>query len=171
MTILEPCCKHMQFTQLLQNLKKGISDSFIYYGDVALPEWFTTILLETKGADVFLRLKTLDIATLNYLLNRMRDYAFIPGARTNMLNHVTIVAHTLPETMPQRAEVLQEEGRLVIKKMQRTAKYEVIDFTPNKEHQQKSIVNPLLPKCKIRLSGNFFAEQPNEPRNVNIKIL
>lgn len=171
MTILEPCCKKKQFDQFLRGLRKGMSDTFVYYGDVDVPDWLTPMVLETKGADIYLRLKELNLSTLNYLLNRMRDYAFIPGTSLNIMNHVTIMAKTLPSPIPQRAELLQEQGRLVIKTMKRTTKAEEITITPNKENQQGSKVNPLLAKSTIRITGNFFAEKPNEPRNVNVKIL
>lgn len=170
-TILEPCCKHKQFAQFLHELKKGISDNFCYYGDVTIQDWLTPIVLEMKGADVYIRLKELDLDTLNYLLNRMRDYAFVPGTSLTMLQHVTIVAKTTPSPLPQRAELLQQQGRLIIKTMKRSAKTEEITLNPCNDNKQVSQVNPLLNQRSIRLTGNFFADLPNQPRNVNVKIL
>lgn len=170
-TILEPCCKQKQFSQFLRTLKRGQSDNFIYYGDVTLPDWFTQIILETKGAKAYLRLNELDLPTFNYILNRMYDRAFIPGKDITLLSHVTIMAKTVPESLPGRAKVLQDEGRLILKKMKRQTKSELITLTPNKDNHQTSIVNPQLSRAIVRLSGNFFADEAKTPRHVNIKLV
>lgn len=170
MTILEPCCKQKQFQQFLQSLKSGQEESFVYYGDVSVPDWLLQIILEMKGADLYCRLRELDLSTLNYLLNRMRDHAFVPGKDLTMLNKVTIMAHSFPETLPQRANILIEEGRLVLKPMKRKVKYEVMDLTPSNENYLRSKVNGQLSKYSMRLSGNFFAEEPNQQRKVKVKL-
>lgn len=170
MTILEHCCKQKQFQQLLQSLRAGQEESFVYYGDVSVPDWLTLIILEMKGADLFCRLRELDLSTLNYLLNRMRDHAFVPGKYLTMLNKVTIMAHSFPETLPQRAEILIEEGRLALKQMKRRVKHEVMDLTPSRDNHLKSKINSQLSQYSMRLSGNFFAEEPNIQRKVTVKL-
>lgn len=170
MTILEPCCKHWQFLRFLQSLKSGQEESFVYYGDVSVPDWLTDIILEMKGADLYCRLRELDLSTLNYLLNRMHDRAFVPGRVLTMLNKVTIAAYSFPETLPQRANILIEEGRLVLMPMKRKVKYEVMELTPCQDNYLKSKINSLLSQCWMRLTGNFFADNPTTQRNVTVKL-
>lgn len=160
MTILEPCCKKTQFSKFLRELQKKREDTFIHYGDVNFTDWYTPLLLEAKGSDAYFRLNTLDINTLNYILNRMRDHAFIPGKELSLINKVSIQAKVLPEPLPQRAKLLIEEGRLTIKKMKRTPKYETSTL------KLPEVTNGTL---LYRMEGKFFAEQPNEARSVHIK--
>lgn len=133
--ILEPCCKQTQFNQILHTLRKDSTNSratieFIHYGDVTFPDWFTFLILEAKGADATFTFRTLDLTTLNYILNRMRDHAFIPGKNLHLLNHVTITAKNIPDPLPLRAETLQAEGRLTIKTTKHKTKIETITLTP-----------------------------------------
>lgn len=159
--ILEPCCKIRQFNQILQTLKKSTAVEtaigFTHYGDVAFTDWFTLLILETKGSDVCFRLETLDLSTLNYILNRMQNHAFIPGKNLHLFNHVTISARNMPEYIPLRGKVLQEEGRLIIKTKKRKTTFDRITITP-----------PEATKPEYIIQGNFFAEKPNAPRTITI---
>ena len=162
MTILEPCCKHKQFSKFLQELPKVGEDTIVHYGDVSFSDWFTTILLEAVGSDAHFRFRTLDIATLNYILNRMRDHAFIPGKDLHRLQRVSIQARELPDPLPQRAEEYVQEGRLIIQRIKRTPKYETITL---------KLPEPRNKVILYRMVGNFFAEAPNHARTITIKIV
>ena len=166
MLILEPCCKITQFAKLKASLRRTGLESFTHYGDVTFPDWFSQLLLDAKGADAFFRFKSLDVFTLNFILNRMRDHAFIPGKELTMLNRVFIHAHTIPDPLPQRAEILMEEGRLKIQKTRKVAKVEAITLTPPTD-----ILTDGHPQFRYKLEGFFFAEEANEPRRVTIKAL
>lgn len=162
MTVLEPCCKHKQFTKFLQELPKTGEASFTHYGDVTFPDWFTLLLLESVGSDAHFRFRTLDIATLNYILNRMRDHAFLPGKDLHRLQRVTIQARNLPDPLPQRAEEYVQEGRLIIQHTKRPPKCETITL---------KLPEPRNKVILYRMTGNFFAEAPNQPRIVTLKIV
>ena len=201
MTILEPCCKQTQFNKLLHTLSKESTNGkatieFIHYGDVTFPDWFTFIILEAKGADATFTFRTLDLTTLNYILNRMRDHAFIPGKNLHLLNHVTITAKNIPDPLPLRAETLQAEGRLIINTTKRKTKIETITLTPPSTAPSSSSVlgnsvaepsspstastvlgdsvaesssSPSTPKYILR--GKIFADKPNAPRTILITQL
>ena len=162
--ILEPCCKIKQFNQIIQNLHRSADKKtvirFFHYGDVSFTDWFTLLMLEAKGSDVSFNFKQLNLPTFNYILNRMQDHAFIPGKSLHLFNHVTISAKNMPEYIPLRAKVLQEEGRLCIKTPTRTCKTETITFTPSGSSKPKFI-----------LRGNFFADRPNIPRHIQLTQL
>ena len=187
--ILEPCCKQTQFDKILHTLSKESAShqatlEFIHYGDVTFPDWFTFLILEAKGADATFTFRNLDLATLNYILNRMRDHAFIPGKNLHLLNHVTITAKNIPDPLPLRAETLQSEGRLVIKHTTRNIKTETITLTPPSTFPSSSPSSsaddgspvitspssspssPSTPKYILR--GKIFAQAPNDPRTILI---
>ena len=183
--ILEPCCKQTQFNNILRTLSKESAShqttiEFIHYGDVTFPDWFTFIILEAKGADATFTFRTLDLTTLNYILNRMRDHAFIPGKNLHLLNHVTITAKNIPDPLPLRAETLQAEGRLIIKTTKRKTKIETIILTPPSTAPSSSPSSPAddgLPVItsssspstpKYILRGKIFADKPNAPRAILI---
>lgn len=186
--ILEPCCKQTQFERILHTLSKESAShqatiEFIHYGDVTFPDWFTFLILEAKGADATFTFRTLDLATLNYILNRMRDHAFIPGKNLHLLNHVTITAKNIPDPLPLRAETLQAEGRLIIKTTTRNIKTETITLTPPSTSPSSpaddgspvitspstSPSSPSTPKYILR--GKIFAQAPNAPRTILITQL
>lgn len=186
--ILEPCCKQTQFNNILHTLHKDSTNSratleFIHYGDVTFPDWFTFLILEAKGADATFTFRTLDLTTLNYILNRMRDHAFIPGKNLHLLNHVTITAKNIPDPLPLRAETLQAEGRLTIKTTKHKTKIETITLTPPSTSPTSSPTSPAddgLPVItsssspsspstpKYILRGKIFADKPNAPRTILI---
>ena len=181
--ILEPCCKQTQFNNILRTLSKESAShqttiEFIHYGDVTFPDWFTFIILEAKGADATFTFRTLDLTTLNYILNRMRDHAFIPGKNLHLLNHVTITAKNIPDPLPLRAETLQAEGRLIINTTKRKTKIETITLTPPSTAPSSSTVlgdsvaepsSPSTPKYILR--GKIFADKPNAARTILITQL
>lgn len=190
--ILEPCCKQTQFNNILHTLNKDATNSkatieFIHYGDVTFPDWFTFLVLEAKGADATFTFRTLDLLPLNYILNRMRDHAFIPGKNLHLLNHVTITAKNIPDPLPLRAETLQAEGRLTIKHTTRNIKTETITLTPPSISPTSSpssppsspaddglpvITSPSSPSTpKYILRGKIFADKPNTPRSITITQL
>ena len=174
--ILEPCCKQTQFDRILHTLSKESASrqatlEFIHYGDVTFPDWFTFLILEAKGADATFTFRTLDLTTLNYILNRMRDHAFIPGKNLHLLNHVTITAKNIPDPLPLRAETLQAEGRLTIKHTKHKTKIETITLTPPSFPSSStvlgdSVAEPSTPKYILR--GKIFADKPNAPRTILI---
>ena len=182
--ILEPCCKQTQFDRILHTLSKESAShqatlEFIHYGDVTFPDWFTFLILEAKGADATFTFRTLDLSTLNYILNRMRDHAFIPGKSLHLLNHVTITAKNIPDPLPLRAETLQAEGRLIIKHTTRNIKTETITLTPPSTSPSSPaddgspvITSPSSPSTpKYILRGKIFAQAPNAPRTILITQL
>ena len=186
--ILEPCCKQTQFDRILHTLSKEsashqASIEFIHYGDVTFPDWFTFLILEAKGADATFTFRTLDLATLNYILNRMRDHAFIPGKSLHLLNHVTITAKNIPDPLPLRAETLQAEGRLIIKHTTRNIKTETITLIPPSTSPSSPaddgspvITSPSTSPSshstpKYILRGKIFAQAPNTPRTILITQL
>lgn len=160
MTILEPCCKKTQFSKFLRELHAQQKGLFTHYGDVNFTDWFNILILEAKGSDAHFCFDTLNFATLNYILNLMHEHAFLPGRNLAMLNHVNIQAKDLPEPLPQKAEQLIQEGRLIISNAKRQVKKESVTLSlPGNSGKL------------YRLKGNFFEEQPNTPRKIDVRII
>ena len=196
MHILEPCCKLTQFKRALEELEHFHQTDIIHYGDVLFHEWFTQLILQARGSHVLFRFRTLDLTTLNYILNRMRDHAFIPGKNLSVIETATIQARHLPNPIPQRAQLLIQQGRLTIQTLKRSPKQELITITlpssspsPSAPLVQSgspalpsspslsslstppSRLLPTLPQPTYTLSGIFFASLPNTPRTINLKKL
>ena len=166
MHILEPCCKLTQFKRALEELERFHQTDITHYGDVLFHEWFTQLILQARGSHVHFRFRTLDLTTLNYILNRMRDHAFIPGKNLSVIETATIQARHLPNPIPQRAQLLIQQGRLTIQTLKRSPKQELITITlpsssPSPSAQLVQSGSPALPSSSSPSSSS--SSLPSSP--------
>ena len=153
-TILEPCCKHTQFENILKKLERTEEEIFIYYGDVTMLDWMRIMLVYNRNAKAVVVLKKLDEQTLSYICERMRENAFMMGRPSaKMMEKVHIFTEDLL-VLPTKAKELMEEELLTINKIE-GIKMEIF-----------AMDNGIK---KYTVTGNFFAEKNNMKREAKIK--